>query len=166
MPLKYRYPAINDSFKNKTDFTFIIPSEQKHILYNRVNLAFHTSSNLDQFVQQLQEYGVRLTEKNTDGSRELVYSLKGLSNPEAIEGHELSQNLSYFSIQNNFDKQIKVLTDTQVEQIKLINERNYIPMFGITIPPQEPEPKDFEFEKMINKGKKKIIRDRGSDFER
>ena len=121
LPMKYRYAELSRVFKG--DSKYVLESEQKHIVYNRVMLSLKYSSTLDNFLNVLQKTGVSSKRVELDGKPEYIFKLKDFENPVDIRLSELSKKFNAHDIENKYLNYKDILSDTIIKRIELEEKR-------------------------------------------
>jgi hypothetical protein len=161
LPLKYRYSELPTTFKELPTNRYILASEQKHIIYNRAFVAFDNSSRFSDFYKELDKIGITANEgKDSKGNYSLFFTLKDIDNPVTFKSSDINEKLNSGTLFNHFMKQEKAMSETIIRDIKVIDDTFY-PVDGFTRDTQPHTFNDNEYDKMINKRKRRRVGDRG-----
>lgn len=141
LPMKYRYSELSKAFSGKT--TFVIDSEQKHMVYNKVILSLKNASTMENFINILDKNGITTKTIIEDGKPEYLFKLQGYENPIDIKLSELSHNINTYVIENQFSHYSDILSSTIIKQIEFENTQQSIQMlFDDPIMPRRSKQQD------------------------
>jgi Relaxase/Mobilisation nuclease domain. len=132
LPMKYRYNELAKSFGERS--TYVLESEQKHMVYNRVILSLKNASTFESFVNILDKSGITTTSNNEMGKTEYLFKLKGYENPIEIKLSDLSSKINSYVIENQFSHYSDILSNTIINQIEFENSQQLEQIFHESSP--------------------------------
>ena len=100
LPQKFRYGYMNFDAKSMSY------DEQKHYLFNKLNLILDKSDSYDEFKRLLKESGIGIKEHvNSKGIYGLTYSVMDTDIPFEFKASDISRKFTYANIQSHFDRE-------------------------------------------------------------
>lgn len=100
LPRKYRYGSMN------FDISAMSYDEQKHFIFNNLNLALAKSGSYDDFKSALNDAGINVKEHvNANGVFGLSFSIRGINMPFDIKASDISRRFTYSNLQKHFLKE-------------------------------------------------------------
>jgi hypothetical protein len=110
-PQKFRYGYMNFDAKSMSY------DEQKHYLFNKLNLILDKSDSYDEFKRLLKESGIGIKEHvNSKGIYGLTYSVMDTDIPFEFKASDISRKFTYANIQSHFSSE-PLLHDNTIHRV-------------------------------------------------
>lgn len=111
LPQKFRYGYMNFDAKSMSY------DEQKHYLFNKLNLILDKSDSYDKFKRLLKESGIGIKEHvNSKGIYGLTYSVMDTDIPFEFKASDISRKFTYANIQSHFSSE-PLLHDNTINRV-------------------------------------------------
>lgn len=111
LPRKFRYGYMSFDARSMSY------DEQKHYLFNKLNLIMEKSTSYDDFKRLLGESGIRIREHvNSSGIYGLSFSISEIDMPFEFKASDISRKFTYANIQSHFARE-PFLQDNTIHRV-------------------------------------------------